>query len=155
MALELNMRAGETPKIDGYVPHQQIDNNSSEQLFKDLLDWVETLDHVTKTKSRTSVLTAIGLYIDPDVTINTKAEREFSHINTEPGPGSFHVKLPTEDLDIIVANKWGVYHPMSESIKGIAGKVGVALVYAPRDADDLEVAKNILSYAYKFAIDKA
>ena len=153
MALDLKMRIGVTPKVDGYVPHQQLEDHSSELIFEELLEWVETLNNVTKIKSRTSVLTAIGLYIDPDIAINSKAEREFSHINTEPGPGSFHVKLPTEDLDQIVAHKWGVYHPMSKSVKGVPGKIGVALVYAPRNHDDLEVAKHILSYAYNFAIE--
>lgn len=152
MGLQLKKRKGKKPEVGGYVPHQQLDQHSPKKIYQSLLKWIDTLPYVSKIKSRTTVSSAIGLYIDPDITINKKAEREFSHINTEPGIGSFHVKLPTSDLDIIIAKKWGVYHPMSEGIAGLDGKVGVALVYAPRDKKELKVAKSIITHAYNFAI---
>ena len=153
--LDIPQRSGDTPQVDGYVPHQQIDQHSSKEIFEEFKARVAELPHVSLIKSRTTVDRSIGLYIDPGVKLHPKAEREFTHLNTEPGPGSFHIKLPTEDLDHIVSKGWGTYHPMSEGVKGYPGKIAVALVYAPRDLEELEVAMSILRHAHSFTTSQA
>jgi len=150
--LDIPHRPGESPRVAGYVPHQQIDQHSGKKIFEKFKTRVAELPHVSMINSRTTVDQSIGLYIDPGVKLHPKAEREFTHINTEPGLGSFHVKLPTEDLDYIISKGWGTYHPMSEGLNGRTGQVAVALVYAPRNDEELDVAISILKYAHKFAI---
>ena len=152
--LDIPKRTGDAPMVAGYVPHQQIDQHSGKKIFEKFKVRVAELPHVSLIKSRTTVDESIGLYIDPGVDLHPKAEREFTHLNTEPGLGSFHVKLPTEDLDHLIKKGWGTYHPMSEGLKDRSGKIAVALVYAPRDDEELDVAMSILKYAHKFAISK-
>jgi len=149
--LDLPQRIGEAPKVEGYVPHQQMDQHSDSGVFDALKTLASELPNVSLIKSRTTVDHAVGLYLEPGVKIHPKAEREFAHLNVEPGPGSFHVKLPTEDIDYIISQGWGIYHPMSEGVQGRAGQIAVALIYAPRDRDELKVAMQILTYAHRFA----
>jgi shikimate kinase len=151
-SLDIPERTGKAPKVAGYVPHQQIDQHSNKEVFEALKMRAAELPHVSLIKSRTTVDESIGLSIDPGVKLHPKAEREFTHLNVEPGPGSFHVKLPTEILDYIVSRGWGIYHPMSEVLRGRPGQIAVALVYAPRDMEELEVAMAILNYAHEFSI---
>ncbi len=149
--LDLPLRKGEAPQVAGYVPHQQIDQHSDVEVFEAFKALASELPDVSLIKSRTTVDNSVGLYLEPGVKIHPKAEREFAHLNVEPKPGSFHVKLPTEDVDYIVSKGWGVYHPMSEVVQGRSGQIAVALIYAPRDSDELKVAMQILTYAHRFA----
>ena len=150
--LSLNARPGPVPRIRGPIPHQQMNQNSPEAIYRELLAWSLTLPDVSETDSANSFPSARGLYIARHVKINYRVDREFAHIHRVPGPGSMHLKLPTEDIDYIAAKGWGRYHPISRSVMHQKGKVAIAMIYAPRDRRDLVEIKKIIRHAYDFAL---
>lgn len=66
---------------------------------------------------------------------------EFGHIHPEYD-GSFHLSFNPNLVDRIAESGWGVPHPRASM---------VALVYGPRDEDELEIIWSLVELAYRFA----
>lgn len=131
------------------MPHSQVDQNSPPEIFAALADWLFGLPKVREGRSRVSLPSSRAAWITEDVSItNPLAEREFSHLHMEPGPGSQHLGLPTEDGETVLAQGWGEPHP----IDGLRPGVRYLMVFAPRDVDELEVVKDIVRRVYEWTI---
>ena len=68
--------------------------------------------------------------------------REFCHLHAD---GSFHTVVDVAVEDEILQKQWGVRHMYYD--RGVKEM----LVYAPRDSDELIIAKRIITESYKYA----
>jgi hypothetical protein len=67
---------------------------------------------------------------------------EFAHVHAD---GSLHLALDREDQAELLAKGWGERHPL------YSPGVNVVMLYAPRDRDDLAVARTVLQAASRYA----
>ena len=138
--LSLEERPGTPPQVPDMVPHQQLDQNSPTNILENLKTYLFSLEHVEEKSSGTSLPSARGAFIKPDIYVNSGINREFTHIHIEPGPGSQHLVLREKDYLVTHEKGWGIKHPWSDNLT----KDGLVLmmIYAPRDEKDLEQIKN-------------
>jgi hypothetical protein len=73
--------------------------------------------------------------------------REFAHVHP-PYDGSMHMMLPPEAVDEVLAKGWGEPHPMAR--RGLIPPTAV-MVYAPRDAAEVEAILHMIGVSYRFA----
>ena len=145
---ELPQRAGDAPQVNPGMPHLQLTDNAGDDVYKQFADWLFALDHVEEDRSRVSIPSSRAAWIR-DAPVNSLAQREFTHIHTEPGPGSQHLGLPTEVADEVLAKGWGIEHPTNPYIHDFE----LLMIYAPRTEDDLEAVKTIVTRAYEWTLE--
>jgi len=148
--LFLNERSGTTPQVPNMVPHQQLDQNSPPEILERLKSFLFSMDHVEEKRSGTSLPSALGAYIKSSIKVNSKINLEFNHIHMEPGPGSQHLVIREKDFFKVIENGWGIKHPWSDRL--IEDGYILMMVYAPRNDNDLENVKRIISAAWHLAL---
>ena len=72
----------------------------------------------------------------------TPGSREFCHLHAD---GSFHAVLDTQIEDMILEKQWGVRHMYYNC------GAKEMLVYAPRNNDEIIVAKRVVTDSYRYA----
>jgi phospholipase/carboxylesterase len=107
-----------------------------------------SLDHVEERRSRVSIPSSRAAWIDK-APINPIAQREFTHIHTEPGPGSQHMPLPADVAAEVLAKGWGEPHPTNPYIHDFE----LLMIYAPRSEDELEAVEAIITRGYEWTLD--
>ena len=75
--------------------------------------------------------------------------REFAHIHPKPDNGSMHVMLPQTDAYEVTSKGWGEDHYL---VTQGHWPPGLIMVFSPRNTDDLEIVKSIVSRSYEYAI---
>ncbi len=81
----------------------------------------------------------------------TRLGREFGHIHPQPTGGSLHLRLREGHATEVVEKGWGEHHPFA-----LDGSMpNLIMVYAPRDADDLNVVMTIVKAAVDYATSDA
>jgi hypothetical protein len=143
-------RVGVRPRTDNAVPHLQKTQRSPERIRLALLEWATSvLPHVSERDTRISVSATRAFWLDEkvdapsaDAFMPPAGGREFAHLHAD---GSLHLCVSNDAVDEIVERDWGEVHPLKD--KG----VNEVLFYAPRDADELEVAKYALAEAWSYA----
>ncbi len=148
--LLLDQRSGSAPEVPPRVPHQQLDQNSPDEILDELKAFLFSMDHVEQRSSRSSFPSALGAYIKSDVKMNSRINREFTHIHMEPGPGSQHLVLREVDFQKVVDKGWGIKHPWSDRLSD-DGLI-LMMIYAPRNETDLENIKKIITAAWHLAL---
>ena len=134
------------------MPHTQLTENAPAVLFGELAQWLFSLPHVEERRSRVSVPSSRAAWISDDIALASPlAEREFTHLHQEPGPGSQHLALAPAEAGIVLAQGWGEPHP----IDGLKTGVRYLMIFAPRDAAELEVIKTIIGRAYDWTVPRA
>jgi phospholipase/carboxylesterase len=147
--LTLPSRSGGRPATDRGMPHGQLGEDSPAEIYSALAAWLFALPHVEERRSRMSMPTTRAAWIVEEVELaDSYAQREFTHLHQEPGPGSQHLGLRAADADVVLANDWGEPHPINESQEGFE----YLLIFAPRDAEELEVVKAIVRCSYEWTI---
>ena len=156
---ELPHRKGERPTTGDALPHLQITDNSSIELFDELASWLFKLEYIEERPTIISVRGARAAWIKDDYP-NVNEEvlqmgREFTHIHPLNiyGGGSQHLSLKREDCETVIERGWGEYHPM-DKVAFPDGKYGHIMVYAPRDKEELEVVKVITEVSYKLVTNQ-
>ena len=151
--LKLKLREGERPKTSYTVPHAQLNQESTNEIFKELEDFVFSFPYIKKEKSIGSLPTAIGAIITDEFKgkANTVIGKEWTHIHIDTGYGSMHVKLNGKAASEVVLKKWGEYHPMNSNANANY-QSAIVLLYAPRNNQDLEVIKSIITASYNFVL---
>ncbi len=156
---ELPQRKGERPITGDALPHLQITDNSSVELFDDLAEWLFSLEYIEERPTIISVKGARAAWIKNDYP-NVNEEvlqigREFTHIHPLNiyGGGSQHLSLKREDAETVIAKGWGEYHPM-DKVAFPDKKYGHIMVYAPRDKKELEAVKIITEVSYKLVTNQ-
>jgi phospholipase/carboxylesterase len=149
--IELPPRAGAKPKTTSTNPHQQQSQNPPPEVYELLLSKAFELPHVERRPSAISVPGAQALWLSEEVgTAYPEAfliGREFAHVHP-PYDGSMHMMLPPEAVDAVLAKGWGEPHPMAR--RGLVPPTAV-MVYAPRDAAEVETVLRAIQASYRFA----
>ena len=145
-------RAGVRPKTTDTNPHMQLTQQPGDLSFiKELMDWAFKMSHISRQPSGISVPGAVAMCMDDDHTCKScnafMVGTEFAHFHPDPDY-SMHLSLTKKDAELIILNGWGEWHPMIT--RGILPP-NIVMLYAPRDRDELQVAKFILSRSYAFA----
>src|SRR5918994_6423712 len=153
--IDLPPRAGEKPKTTSTNPHQQLSQNPTLEVYELLLSKAFDFPHVKRRHSAISVPGAQALWLSEEVT-GARPEafligREFAHVHP-PYDGSMHMMLPPETVEELLEKGWGEPHPMAR--RGLIPTTAV-MVYAPRDAAEVETILEVIAASYRFACGAA
>ena len=149
-SIELPIREGEHPAIGQEPPQLQFSDLGPEEVRLPLKRWAfSTFPNVTEHDTAISVPTSRALWLDEkvpaahgDAFMPTPGSREFCHLHKD---GSFHAVVDALIEDEILEKRWGVRHMYYD--RGVKE----VLVYAPRNNDELVVAKKIITESYRYA----
>ena len=151
----LPTRDGSRPNTTNTNPHTQLTQQPEDISFvQDLMAWAFTLGHIERKPSAISVPGAVAMCMEEGHTCNScnafMVGTEFAHFHPHPDY-SMHLGLPKNEADIIIDKGWGEWHPLIK--KGILPP-NIIMMYAPRNQEELKVAKFILGRSYAFAQGK-
>ena len=145
-------REGVRPKTTNTNPHMQLTQQPEDLSFVEKLsDWAFKLSHIQRQPSAISVPGAVAMCMADNHTCDGcnafMVGTEFAHFHPDPDY-SLHLGLRKKDAELIILNGWGEWHPLIE--RGILPP-NIIMMYAPRNQEELEVAKLILGRSYAFA----
>ena len=146
----LPMRPGPAPMVTEGIPHIQLDQTSSLEMFEALSAWSFSLPSVVELPSAASLPGARALTLSDELEANPDAMitgREFAHIHADPGAGSLHLRLPVDEASAVIDAGWGVWHPFHDN----GTMPGLVMVFAPRDEADLEPIQLIIEASVAWA----
>ena len=148
----LPLRVGDRPRTTPTNPHTQLDQQPTDlRWIEELADRVFALPGVVEEPSRISVPGARALVLAPGERPGPPEafliEREFAHLHPAPDH-SLHAMLPSETVTEAVAAGWAEPHPVA--LRGLIPPTAVML-YAPRDATELEVIESLVTASHAFA----
>ena len=144
-------RRGPRPRTTPTNPHTQLEQNPEREVVEELAMRVFALPDVEERPSAISVPGARALWLREDIPAGPQEAfmvgREFAHIHPMPD-GSLRAALPPEVAQEAVENGRAEQHP--------AARMGyipqnVVMIYAPRDAEELEVVAGLVVEAYRYA----
>lgn len=149
--LRLSPRSGPRPSTTPTNPHQQLDQHPPPELIETLVRRLAELPGVVQRPSAISVPGARAFWLprqdargpDDAFMIGT----EFAHVHPLPD-GSLHVALPPAVSEAAIAGGWAEQHPVAR-MGLIPGNV--CMVYAPRDAAELDTVVELVQSAYDYA----
>lgn len=147
----LPTRRGHRPKTTPTNPHTQLEQNPEHDVVDKLARRAFALPDVEERPSAISVPGARALWLREDVPAGPKEAfmvgREFAHIHPMPD-GSLHATLPPEVAQEAMKRGWAEQHPVARM-----GYIphNVVMIYAPRDAEEIEVVAGLVAEAYRYA----
>ena len=147
----LPKRSGSRPRTTPTNPHTQLEQNPQPEMVEELARRVFTLPGVEERPSAISVPGARALWLGEEVPTGPQEAfmigREFAHIHPMPD-GSLHVALPPQVAEEAISKGWAEQHPVARM-----GYIlqNVAMIYAPRDAQEVEVVAGLVVEAYRYA----
>ena len=148
--IELPIREGAHPEIGQQPPQLQFSDLGPEDIRLALKEWAfNAFPNVIEHDTAISVKTSRALWLNEEISaahddafMPTLGSREFCHLHKD---GSFHAVVDTPIEDEIIEKHWGVRHMYYD--RGVKEM----LAYAPRNADELIVAKKIITESYRYA----
>lgn len=148
-------RIGERPSTTNTNPHTQLNQQPEDISYvQELMDWAFTLNNIKKKPSAISVPGAIAMCMEEKHTCKSCSAfmigTEFAHFHPHPDY-SMHLGLPKNDAATIIEKGWGEWHPLIK--RGILPP-NIIMMYAPRNQEELEVAKFIVEHSYNYAKGK-
>lgn len=147
---ELPERPGDAPQIGSRFPQLQFSDTSPDNVRTTFHGWAFTaFPNVEEQNSRVSVGTTRAMTLEDwmnpahdDAFMQADNSREFCHLHQD---GSFHAIVAPEIEAEVLAKNWGVKHPDYDENNRII------LIYAPRDEEDLIVAKRVVTKSFEYA----
>ena len=152
MTSSLPTRAGPRPTTTPTNPHTQLDQQPADRAIHDeLARRLFALPDVEERPTMISVPGARALWLRDGVPAGGREafmiEREFAHLH--PGADqSLHATLPPDLTQAAINAGWAELHLVAR--RGLIPPTTVML-YAPRDAAELEVIYGLLVESYRFA----
>ncbi len=145
-------REGERPITSFRMPHQQLNQNPSLEIYKMLSNLIFSLPYVVESESLVSVPGARAAWIKDDA-VNARKELmwgglEFAHIHP-PYDGSLHLVLPKQWENEVLNKGWGEPHPVYEK-KLI--DLPFYMIYSPRTLDEVYIVFNIFLMSYSYVL---
>ena len=149
--ISLPRRRGRVPATTRQNPQQQLEQIPDRANYEAFHQIVTAWPGVIKGPSLRAPMGTVGLFLaDADANGPDEASllgTEFAHLHPLPD-GSLHMVLPPSVHADAVEAGWGIPHPM-------AGMPTVStqtiLIFAPRDAAEREVARQLISAAEAYA----
>ena len=147
----LPKRSGSRPRTTPTNPHTQLEQNPQSEMVEELAQRVFALPGVEERPSAISVPGARALWLQEDVSTGPQEAfmigREFAHIHPTTD-GSLHAALPPEVAQEAIGKGWAEQHPVARM-----GYIppNVVMIYAPRDAQEIEVVAGLVVEAYRYA----
>ena len=145
----LPKRSGSRPTTTN--PHMQLEQNPEREVVEELAMRVFSLLDVEERPSAISVPGARALWLREDLPTGPQEAfmigREFAHIHPVPD-ASLHAALPPEVAQEAIRKGWAEQHPAARM-----GRMpqNVVMIYAPRDAQEIEVVAGLVAEAYRYA----
>lgn len=144
-------RRGPRPETTDTNPHSQIDQQPGSPLSDALLDRLADMHDVRFGPSMRAPRGTVGLHLEAERTSDDPdafmLEREFAHVHPVPD-SSLHMVLPEPLRSAAIEAGWAEPHPM-------AGRPTISkdivLVFAPRDAGELDVVEGLVRAAHGYA----
>lgn len=149
--LTLTSRKGPKPETLMRLPHSQLSQHGPDKVIDKLHAWCFSLPNVNEENSGISVPGSRALILADAVPGNDAAfmiGREFAHIHPKPDNGSMHIQMHPDDAQATIDTGWGEDHYLVT--QGVLPK-GLIMVYSPRDENELETVKRIITRSYEFA----
>ena len=148
----LPKRTGNRPETTNTNPHTQLNQQPEDLRYvRELMAWAFSLSDIRKRPSAVSVPGAIAMWMEDDKSCKEcnafMAGTEFAHFHPHPDH-SLHLGLPQQDAELIIEKGWGEWHPLIQ--RGFLPP-NIVMMYAPRNQEELEVARLILRRSYDFA----
>jgi hypothetical protein len=148
--LNLPIRVGDAPEIGQVPPQLQFSDLGPEAVRLALKVWAfQAFPKAREHDTLISVPSSRALWLDESVPVvhddafmPPSGSREFCHLHED---GSFHAVVDRSVEDEILEKGWGVRHMYYD--RGVKE----VLVYAPRDAQELMLAKSIVIESYRYA----
>ena len=144
-------RSGPRPRTTPTNPHTQLEQNPDRAAVEELARLVFALPGVEERSSAISVPGARALWLSEEVPAGPREAfmigREFAHIHPMPD-GSLHAALPPEVAREAIEKGWAEQHPVARM--GYIPQ-NVVMVYAPRDAEEIEVVTGLVVESYRYA----
>ena len=148
--IDLPAREGKPPEIGLVPPQLQHSDLGSDEVRATLKEWAFTaFPNVSEHDTLISVPSSRAMWLDEsvpaahgDAFMPGHNSREFCHLHED---GSLHAVVSNEAEEEILKSGWGVRHMYYD--KGVKEM----LVYAPRDAAEIEVVKTIIEASYRYA----
>ncbi len=148
--LALPKREGTRPKTHYALPHHQIDQIPSAEIYESLLERFVKTPNTTHGKSLISVPGAQALFLSQECLCNADvatAGREFAHVHP-PHDGSFHMFLSLGDCLHVLEQGWGELHPLAA--KGEI-PLSAVMIYAPRNEAEIDIVLEVTRAALTYA----
>ena len=148
---DLPIRAGERPKTNYGLPHEQLDQNPPANIYHKLKNQAFDFPFVERRPSIISVPGAEALWLLEDGGHSCAQAfmrgNEFAHVHP-PYDGSMHMMLPEDLVAEVIEQGWGEIHPLVPT-----GDMPATLlmVFGPRDDTELDVVMGLINTSYKFA----
>ena len=144
-------RLGARPTTSPEIPHEQLDQTPPLTIQAELWRRMTALPDITVGPSKKSVPTTRALHLDPAVALGPREAfidgTEFAHLHGNHD-GSLHASLPLEIAENAVAQGWAEVHPLFHMGRRPRNLV---MLYAPRDAEELEIIWQLVESSYAFA----
>ena len=149
--LNVPPRKGPRPDTTNQLPHSQLNQHGPEQVIQQLHTFCFSFPEVNNEPSAVAPRGTRAMILDDHAHGNHHAfmiGREFAHIHPYPDNGSMHLMLSETDAIIVINSGWGEDHYLVTH--GYLPK-GLILVFSPRDDEELNVLKTIVTRSYAFA----
>lgn len=147
----LLQRSGPRPRTTPTNPHTQLEQNPDTSIVVELARRVFSLPGVEERPSAISVPGARALWLREEVPAGPREAfmigREFAHVHPMPD-GSLHAALPPEVAREAIEKGWAEQHPVARM--GYIPQ-NVVMIYAPRDAEEVEVVASLVTESYRYA----
>ncbi|MEM9201743.1 MAG: luciferase family protein [Actinomycetota bacterium] len=148
---DLPLRAGHRPSTTPTNPHTQLDQLAPIELQQKVAAHMFDLPCVREVHSQISVPGARAMWLDEGCVAGPEhafmVGREFCHIHPADD-GSLHLNLPLDIASHAIERGWAENHPMAA--RGIIPR-NVVMVYGPRNDDELDIVKALVSASHDFA----
>lgn len=146
----LSLRPGPQPRSSEVLPFRQLDQWPPGEIHAWLLQGCAALPEVLVRESRMGTSGTRALCL-PDPVAGGPADafidcHEFCHLHALP-EGTIHLVLPASVLERALAQGWVERHPIATM--GILRSL--VMVYAPRNAAELEIVLGLIGCSREFA----
>lgn len=147
----LPVRAGAAPRTYRGLPHTQLDQQPDARIRAQLARRFGGFSDVEEQSSKVRAPGARALFLCPEVDGGPAeaflVDREFAHLHALPD-SSLHMVLPGPLAAQAVEAGWAEFHPAADTGTGPPTAV---LIYAPRDAAEIDVVLGLLQRSYENA----
>jgi hypothetical protein len=149
--MALMERPGTRPATSYEIPHEQLDQIPSLTIQAELWRRMIALPDITVGPSKKSVPSTRALHLAAAIARGPREAfidgTEFAHLHGNHD-GSLHACLPLDVAENAIAHGWAEVHPLFHMGRRPRNLV---MLFAPRDAEELEIIWQLVEISYDFA----